>query len=100
MMNRKFGFVMLMVVLALPMLAACATHTGVENVDEATLESAVRAKIATVVISETTDIGVKIEAGTVTLSGTVDTADERTKIVDAVSGVDGVKRLINNLLVK
>lgn len=100
MMNRKFGIAMILVVLALPMLAACATHTGVENVDEASLEAAVRARIAEVVTPETTDLGVQIDGRTVTLSGNVGSSEERSKIADAVKGVDGVNAVINNMTVK
>lgn len=100
MMNRKFGIAMILVVLALPMLAACATNTGIENVDEATLEAAVRARIAEVVAPEATDLGVKVDGKTVTLSGTVGSSEERSKIFDAVRGVDGVGVVINNMTVK
>lgn len=99
-MNRKFGIAMILVVLALPMLAACATHTGVENVDEATLEAAVRAEIAKVVSPETTDLGVQIDGRTVTLSGNVGSTEERSKIANAVKTVDGVNAVINNMTVK
>ena len=45
------------------------------------------------------EIGVSVEDGVVTLTGTVDSHAKRTSARDAVAGVMGVKAIINNIKV-
>ena len=99
-MNRKFIGTMLIVLLMMPLLAACATQSGWSEMDDATLEASVRAKIAEVNTGPAADLGVSVDKGNITLSGEVATADLRNQIGAAVREVKGVRSVINNLTVK
>ena len=69
--------------------------------DSATIEADVRAKVATAVPGKTFDIGVTVSDNrVVTLTGSVDTASERTAIADAARSVNGVSTVINNITVR
>ena len=69
--------------------------------DKASMEADVRGKVAQAVPGKTFDIGVTVSDNrVVTLSGTVDTASERTAIADAARGVNGVASVINNIAVR
>lgn len=98
-MKTKFIPALMLVALVLPFVAACATQSGVEEIDEATLEASVRTAIAGV-SSEATEVGVKVDGGTITLSGTVGSSEERTKIVNAARDVNGVRSVINNMTIR
>ena len=99
-MNRNTKMLALLAILVLPFVAACATSTGVGEIDDATLEASVRARIAEDVPNEAAEIGVSIDKGVVTLSGTVTREEERTKIGRAVNDVNGVRSVINNITVR
>jgi osmotically-inducible protein OsmY len=99
-MNRKYMGITLIVMLMIPLLAACATSTGVGEIDDATLEASVRGKIAEVKMGEAVDIGVEIDKGVVTLSGQVESAEIRSDIVSKVRGTDGVRSVINKLTIR
>jgi osmotically-inducible protein OsmY len=99
-MNRKAWGTTLLVLLLLPVLAACATQSGVRELDEATLEASVRAAIAEEIPNEATSIGVSVDRGRVTLTGSVESAEARTRIGNAVRGVNGVRSVVNNLTIR
>ena len=96
-MNRKIAGLVILILMTFTI--ACATNTGVEEIDDATLEAAVRAKIVDDVPNEATEIGVRTDNGTVTLTGKVTRNEERTKIADSARATKGVKRVINNITV-
>jgi osmotically-inducible protein OsmY len=98
-MNRKHLSLVAVVLLMVPFLGACATSTGINEIDDATLEAAVRAAISDDVPNEATEIGVSVDKGVVTLSGRVTRSEERTKIYNEARGVNGVRSVINNITV-
>ena len=84
-------------------LAACTSMTGKtagENVDDVTITSEVKAKLAAEKISTLTKIGVDTERRTVYLTGTVDTAGMRTRAEEIARGVKHVSGVVNNLTVQ
>jgi osmotically-inducible protein OsmY len=95
-MNRKLAFVSLFLFV---FAAACGSINRVIPTDGA-MKADVKGKIAEVYPKEATDIGVTVDNGVVTLSGTVDTAIKAQKIGEAANSVHGVKQVINNIQVK
>ena len=69
-------------------------------IDDAALNAAVRAKLSADQLSNLVRIDVGANEGVVTLSGTVDTAERRDRIVQIARGVDGVQRVVNNIQVR
>jgi hyperosmotically inducible protein len=83
--------------------AACQSMTGEtagENVDDASITSAVKAKLADERMSTLTKIGVETNLKTVTLTGVVPTADDKMRAGEIARSVKGVKDVANNLQVR
>jgi hyperosmotically inducible protein len=83
--------------------AACTSTTGKtvgENVDDATITSEVKAKLAAEKISTLTKIGVDTDRRTVYLTGTVDDPVMRSKAEEIARSVKHVGAVVNNLTVQ
>jgi len=74
-----------------------ATPAGM---DDTAMKADVKGKIAEVYPKETFNIGVDVNNGVVTLTGDVNTAEQRQRIGDEARAVNGVKSVINNIRVK
>ena len=99
-MKRHFGA---LAVLLMVFSMACGSMNRATPAewDNATMEADVRGKVAQAVPGKTFDIGVTVNDNRyVTLTGTVDTAAERTAIGDAARGVNGVAGVINNITIR
>jgi hyperosmotically inducible periplasmic protein len=98
------GFTALtLVALVSIVLAACTSTTGKtagENVDDATITSEVKAKLAAEKISTLTKIGVDTDRRTVYLTGMVDDAEMRSKAEAIARSVKHVAGVVNNLTVR
>ena len=84
-------------------LAACTSMTGKtagENVDDVTITSEVKAKLAAEKMSTLTKIGVDTDRRTVYLTGTVDNAEMRTRAEQIARSVKHVAGVVNNLTVR
>ena len=84
-------------------LAACTSTTGKtagENVDDATITSEVKAKLAAEKMSTLTKIGVDTDRRTVYLTGTVDNAEMRSRAEQIARDVKHVSGVVNNLTVR
>jgi len=84
-------------------LAACTSTTGKtagENVDDATITSEVKAKLAAEKVSTLTKIGVDTDRRTVYLTGTVDNAEMRSRAEQIARSVTHVSAVVNNLTVR
>lgn len=69
--------------------------------DKTSMEADVRGKVAASVPGKTFDIGVSVSDNrVVTLNGTVDTAADRSAIVDAARSVNGVQGVVNNIRIR
>ncbi len=92
-----------LVIVATFALAACTSMTGKtagENVDDATITSEVKAKLAADKISTLTKIGVDTDHRTVYLTGTVDNQEMRSRAEEIARGVKHVGAVVNNLTVR
>lgn len=98
------AFKMLAVTLAvLFFMTGCQAMTGAtmgENVDDATLTSYVKTKLASDRLVTLTRVGVETNNGIVYLTGEVETAEQRSHIGSLASQVGGVKQVVNNLQVR
>ena len=84
-------------------LAGCQAMTGKtagRNVDDATLTSSVKTKLAADKLSSLTRIDVDTNNGTVSLNGVVESAEQRARAQELASQVNGVDRVVNNLQVQ
>src|SRR5213080_4999704 len=84
-------------------LAACTSMTGKsvgENVDDVTITSEVKAKLAAEKISTLTNISVDTDRRTVYLAGTVDDAEMRARAEAIARSVTHVSSVVNNLTVR
>ena len=97
------AFKMLAVMLAvLFFMTGCQALTGAtmgENIDDGTLTSYVKTKLASDRLVTLTRVGVETNNGIVYLTGEVETAEQRSRIGSLASEVKGVKRVVNNLQV-
>jgi hyperosmotically inducible periplasmic protein len=93
---------MTLVALVAVVLTACTStgKTAGENVDDATITSEVKAKLAAEKMSTLTKIGVDTDRHTVYLTGTVDNVEMRTRAEQIARGVKHVAGVVNNLTVR
>jgi osmotically-inducible protein OsmY len=92
-----------LVVVAAVTLAACTSmtrRTAGENIDDTTITSEVKAKLAAEKVSTLTKIGVDTDRRTVYLTGTVDNQDMRTRSEEIARSEKHVNSVVNDLTVK
>jgi len=98
------AFKMLTVTLALLFLmTGCQAMTGAtlgENIDDGTLTSYVKTKLASDKLVSLTRVGVETNNGIVYLTGEVETAEQKSRSGSLASEVKGVKQVVNNLQVR
>ena len=83
--------------------AACSSMTGKtagENVDDATITSEVKAKLAAEKVSTLTKIAVDTDRGTVYLTGTVENPQMRLRAEEIARSVKHVAGVVNNLTIR
>jgi osmotically-inducible protein OsmY len=97
------NWVVVAVALALLVTAAGCRSLSTATADEldpTAIEASIRTQIAGTYPGETFDIGVSVtDRGVVTLTGTVDSDEKRTRIADLARSVAGVTRVDNELTV-
>jgi hyperosmotically inducible periplasmic protein len=101
-MLRKTGSV-LAVLAVMILLAACQSATGRtlgENIDDAGITAAVKAKLAGEKISTVTRIDVDTNQGVVALNGTVQTEAMKARAEQIARQVKGVREVLNNLRIQ
>ena len=84
-------------------LAGCQAMTGRtagRNVDDATITTSVKTKLAGDKLSSLTRVDVDTNNGTVSLNGVVESADQKARAQELASQVGGVNKVINNLQVQ
>ena len=100
-MKRTYTSAVVLLLVLFAMACGSLNRATPAEWDRATMEADVRGKVAAAVPGKTFDIGVVIDDNrNVTLTGTVDTASERTAIADAARSVSGVATVINNISVR
>ena len=101
-MLRKTGTA-LTVLAVMILLAACQSTTGRtlgENIDDAGITAAVKAKLAAEKIATLTRIDVDTNQGVVALNGTVQTEAMKTRAEQIARQVKGVRDVVNNLRIQ
>ena len=84
-------------------LSGCQALTGEtlgQNIDDTTITTQVKAKLAGDKASSVTRVQVDTNRGVVQLSGTVESSADRSRAEQLARGVDGVKSVVNNLQVQ
>jgi hyperosmotically inducible protein len=100
-MNKRVQSLLAVLIVSL-LMASCQATTGRtagRNVDDAALTASVNAALVADKPSNFTRIDVDTTNGVVSLTGTVETPQQRTRAEQLASRVDGVKRVVNNLQV-
>ena len=85
------------------LLASCQAMTGRtagRNIDDATLTASVKSTLVADKASNFTRIDVDTTNGVVSLTGTVESPEQRKRAEQLAARVDGVKRVVNNLQVQ
>jgi hyperosmotically inducible protein len=86
---------------ALIFVSGCTTtQTPSEQVDDASIFTAVKTKLTADRFSNITNVDVNVTNGVVTLAGEVPNAQVKAEAEREARNTDGVKRVINNLQVK
>jgi hyperosmotically inducible protein len=84
-------------------MTGCQAMTGAtlgENIDDGSITTSVKTKLASDKLVTLTRVGVETNNGIVYLTGEVETADQRSRIGSLASEVKGVKKVVNNLQVR
>ena len=100
-MVRAFKTLTVMVAFLI-LITGCQAMTGEtmgQNIDDGTLTSYVKTKLASDKLVTLTRVGVETNNGIVYLIGEVETAEQRSRIGSLASEVKGVKKVVNNLQV-
>jgi len=100
-MVRAFKTLTVMVAFLI-LITGCQAMTGEtmgQNVDDGTLTSYVKTKLASDKLVTLTRVGVETNNGVVYLTGEVETAEQRSRIGSLASEVKSVKKVVNNLQV-
>ena len=100
---RKPGSHLVFVIVTLLSLSGCVALTGEtagENVDDTVITTEIKAKLAAEKAVYTTRVGVKTERGVVHLTGSVTTADEKSRVVKIAKAVTGVREVVDRLEVR
>jgi osmotically-inducible protein OsmY len=100
---RKLFTSMLSLIAVILMLSGCQAITGDtlgQNIDDTTITTSVKAKLAADKGSSVTRVQVDTNRGVVALTGTVESAADRARAEQIVRGVSGVRGVANNLQVQ
>lgn len=84
-------------------LSGCQAVTGEtlgQNIDDTTITTTVKSKLAVDKASSLTRVGVDTIRGTVHLTGVVDSQATKNKAAEIAQSVDGVKNVVNNLQIQ
>jgi osmotically-inducible protein OsmY len=99
-MKRNQWVVVVSLALLIIASAACSSRGPHSEVDEAAIETNIRAQIATHYPGETFDLGVAVAPdGVVTLTGKLDDNDKRSRVEEIARNTPGVTRVVNNITV-
>jgi osmotically-inducible protein OsmY len=86
---------------ALIAVSGCTTtQTPAKQVDDASIHTAIKAKLTADRFSNITNVDINVTNGVVTLAGEVPNAQVKAEAEREARSTDGVVRVINNLQVK
>jgi osmotically-inducible protein OsmY len=101
-MTRRIYSLLLGLLLALQ-LSGCTAMTGEslgQNVDDTTITTTVKSKLAVEKVSSLTRVGVDTVKGVVQLTGVVESPAVRNRAEEVARSVGGVRGVVNNLQVQ
>ncbi len=84
-------------------LSACTSMTGEtlgQNIDDTTITTTVKSKLALEKVSSLTRVGVDTVKGVVHLTGIVENPELKQRAESVARGVGGVRDVVNNLQVQ
>lgn len=87
----------------LSLLTGCQALTGEtlgQNIDDTNLTAVVKTQLAREKLSSLTRIDVDTNRGVVSLNGVVESPEQKSRAEEIASGVNGVRRVVNNLQVQ
>ncbi len=100
---QKFGQIILAIALSI-VLAACAGSAKQESTGEYIDDTILTSRVKAILLSDPSVSGLAINVetfkGTVQLAGFVKTVAERNKAVQLARGVNGVKQVRNDILIR
>ncbi|MDX1582231.1 MAG: BON domain-containing protein [Thermoanaerobaculia bacterium] len=100
-MKSKFVVVLAMMLTVAAFACRTASTATPDEIDPTVIEASIRSQIAAEYPDETFGIGIDVDdAGVVTLSGSVDTEEQRVRIPQLVQKVSGVTKIITRLTVE
>ena len=100
---RRKVYNLLTAVIMMFLVGGCQSITGQtlgENIDDTTITTTVKTKLAAEKGSTLTRVGVDTNRGVVTLTGVVASAADRAAAERVARGVGGVKSVANNLQIQ
>jgi hyperosmotically inducible periplasmic protein len=100
---RKLITSMLSLIAVILVLSGCQAITGDtlgQNIDDTTITTSVKAKLAADKGSSVTRVQVDTNRGVVALTGTVESSADRARAEQIARGVSGVRGVANNLQVQ
>jgi osmotically-inducible protein OsmY len=97
--KNRFTVLLLAVVLALPLLAACGTTVS-ETIDDATITTRVKTAFVNEPSLQFVRIDVDTFKGVVTLSGRVKSKSEETKAIELAKSIKGVTEVKSTLQIE
>ena len=101
----RSGIVRTLTVLVLlaAVTAGCQSMTGKtagENIDDATITASVKTKLVAEKAANLTRVNVDTNNGVVSLTGVVETPEQKTRAENLAREVAGVRRVTNNLQIQ
>ena len=95
--SRSILAAVVLLALSLAPAGAAVARTIGQVIDDATIVAEIKTKLAADKLSSLTKIGVKSDAGVVTLDGTVDSAERKARAAQIAANATGVKHVYNNI---
>ena len=99
-MKRHLGILAACIAMMIAVAACSTTQSAGKQVDDASIHTAVKAKLTADRFSNIVNVDINVTNGVVTLAGEVPNAKVKAEAEAEARSVDGVVRVINNLQVK
>ena len=101
-MNNRWNLLPVVFIVVAVLAVGCRSTTGQslgQNIDDKTITATVKAKLVADRAKNLTAVDVDTNAGVVYLTGFVDTAQQKAEAEQLARSTDGVKRVVNNLMI-
>jgi hyperosmotically inducible protein len=103
MVTRRATTTLALLMALVALTAGCQAMTGKSagrTVDDATITAAVKSKLVADKATNLTRVDVDTNNGTVYLNGTVESAEQKTRVEELARQANGVRAVVNNLQVQ